>query len=128
MPREFFRSDRVADAIQRSLATAIRSEVRDPRLGLVNVNSVDVTRDLSLAKVYVTLVGAETDEQNEDAVKILNKAASFLRNVIAKEMTMRSVPKLSFFYDRTAVQGQKLSYLIDQAVASDSSNVKDDNQ
>lgn len=119
MPREFFRSDRVADAIQRSLATVIQTQVRDPRLGLINVNSVDVTRDLSTAKVYVTLVGAEEDDESKQAVKILNNAAGFLRNVIAKELTMRSVPRLSFFYDKTAVDGQKLSNLIDKAVSKD---------
>lgn len=120
MAREFFRSDRVADAIMRSLAVAIRSEIRDPRLGLVNINSVDVTRDLSIAKVYVTLVGVDDELENEDAADILNNAASFLRNIIAKELTMRSVPRLSFFYDKTAVQGQKLSSLINKAVAEDS--------
>ena len=59
MPREFTRNDRVADALQRELAQLIRDEVRDPRLGLVNITAVEVSRDLSSAKVFVNLVGAE---------------------------------------------------------------------
>jgi len=131
MAREFFRSDRIADAILRSLAVAIRSEIRDPRIGLVNINSVDVTRDLSIAKVYVTLVGVDDEDENKEAAEILNNAASFLRNIIAKELTMRSVPRLSFFYDRTAVQGQMISTLINKAVAEDtakSGNTPDSDQ
>ena len=61
MAREFTRSDRVADAVQRLLAQMIPAEIRDPRVGMVNVNSVDVARDLSIAKVYVTVVGAEKE-------------------------------------------------------------------
>ena len=118
MAREFTRSDRVADAVQRSLAQMIPMEIRDPRVGMVNINDVDVARDLSIAKVYVTIVGAEPDEC-EQAVAVLNKAAGFLRSLISKEMTMRSTPRLEFFYDATAHKGQALSSLIDKAVASD---------
>ena len=125
MPREFFRSDRVADAIQRSLASLIQKEVRDPRLGMVNINSVTVARDLSLAKVYVTVVGATGDRENEVAVDVLNKAASFLRNQISKDLTMRSTPRLQFHYDKVAIEGQALSALIDRAVAEDAAHHTD---
>ena len=119
MAKEFHRSDRVADAIQRSLALLIQQEVRDPRVGMVNINDVTVTRDLSYAKVFVTLVGAEDDEACETSVAILNKASPFLRNLVAKELTTRITPRLQFFYDKTSVRGQELSNLIDRAVASD---------
>ena len=66
MPREFTRSDRVSDAIQRILAQVIPSEIRDPRIGLVNINEVTVTRDMAYAKVYVTFVGVD-DEQESTA-------------------------------------------------------------
>ena len=126
MPREFFRSDRVADAIQRSLAQLIQQEVRDPRVGMVNINSVTVARDLSLAKVYVTFVGAESEQESESGVDVLNKAASFLRNLVSKDLTMRSTPRIQFFYDKVAVHGQSLSALIDKAVAEDESHHIDD--
>lgn len=118
MAREFTRSDRVADAVQRALAQAIPSEIRDPRVGMVNVNSVDVSRDLSTAKIYITVVGAEPDIC-EQAAKVLNNAAGFLRSHISKDLTMRSSPKLQFYYDVTSHQGQILSSLIDKAIASD---------
>ena len=119
MAREFKRSDRVGDAIQRNLAQLIQREIRDPRIGMVNINDVVVTRDLAYAKVYVTFVGCESDEESEAAAKLLNKAAGFLRTQMSREMKMRSTPKLTFYYDKTAVHGQALSHLIDRAVESD---------
>lgn len=119
MAREFKRSDRVGDAIQRNVAQLIQQEIRDPRIGMVNINDVVVTRDLAYAKVYVTFVGSESDEESVEAAKLLNKASGFLRAQLSKEMNMRSTPRLTFYYDKTAVYGQALSHLIDKAVASD---------
>jgi ribosome-binding factor A len=125
MPREFTRSDRVSDAIQRILGQVIAQEIRDPRIGLVNINAVTVTRDMAYAKVYVTFVGADETESLA-AAAVLNKASGFLRGFIAKELIMRSVPKLQFIYDKTAIRGQELSYLIDRAMKEDSLHEHDD--
>jgi ribosome-binding factor A len=125
MPREFTRSDRVSDAIQRILGQVIAQEIRDPRIGLVNINAVTVTRDMAYAKVYVTFVGADENE-SVAAASVLNKASGFLRGFIAKELIMRSVPKLQFIYDKTAIRGQELSFLIDRAMKEDSLHVHDD--
>ena len=119
MAKEFSRSDRVADAIQRILATTIRQEVRDPRVGMVNVNDVTVTRDMAYAKVYVTFVGRDSDTESREAAGALNHAAGFLRGIVAKELDIRITPKLRFIYDKTSVEGQKLSNLIDKAIAED---------
>ncbi|MDZ7922582.1 MAG: 30S ribosome-binding factor RbfA [Marinagarivorans sp.] len=127
MAREFTRSDRVADAVQRLLAQLIPAEIRDPRVGMVNINAVDVARDLAIAKVYITVVGAEP-EACEQAAGILNNAAGFLRTLIGKELTMRSSPKLQFYYDVTAHKGQHLSGLIDKAIAADKAKQADDSQ
>lgn len=126
MPREFTRSDRVSDAIQRILGQIIQREVRDPRIGMVNINAVTVTRDMAYAKVYVTFVGAETEAESIAAASVLNKASGFLRTFIAKELIMRSVPKLQFIYDKTAIRGQELTYLINRALAEDSQHVHDE--
>ena len=126
MPREFTRSDRVSDAIQRILGQVIAQEIRDPRIGLVNINAVTVTRDMAYAKVYVTFVGAESEPESVAAASVLNKASGFLRGFIAKELIMRSVPKLQFIYDKTAIRGQELSYLIERAVREDSLHEHDD--
>lgn len=125
MPREFTRSDRVSDAIQRILAQVIAQEIRDPRIGMVNINAVTVTRDMAYAKVYVTFVGAD-EAESLAAASVLNKAGGFLRTFIAKELIMRTVPKLQFIYDKTAIRGQELSFLIDRAIKEDSTHVHDE--
>jgi ribosome-binding factor A len=119
MPKEFSRNVRVADQIQRSLAQLIQSDIADPRLGLVNVNAVDVSRDYANARVYVTFVGDEAAGNVEQSMAILNKAAGYLRGLLAKELNSRTTPRLSFVYDKTSVEGQRLSRLIDQAVRAD---------
>lgn len=126
MPREFTRSDRVSDAIQRILAQIIPQEVRDPRIGMVNINDVTVTRDMAYAKVFVTFVGAETEADSLQRAAVLNKAAGFLRTFLAKELSMRTVPKLQFIYDKTAIRGQEISVLIDRAIREDNEHVHDD--
>ena len=126
MPREFTRSDRVSDAIQRILGQVIAQEIRDPRIGLVNINAVTVTRDMAYAKVFVTFVGSESEQESLEAASVLNKASGFLRGFIAKELIMRSVPKLQFIYDKTAIRGQELSYLIERAIAEDNTHPKDE--
>lgn len=119
MPREFTRNDRVSDALQRELAELIRDEVRDPRLSMVNVTAVEVNRDLANAKVFVTFVGAETEEACEQAAEVLNGAAGFLRSQVAKRMQMRTTPKLRFIYDKSGKRGQDISALIDHALNTD---------
>lgn len=118
MAKEFNRADRIGDAIQRFLAQIIPQELRDPRIGLVNINDVRVSRDLAYAKVYVTFVGSD-ESTSLEGVEALNKAAGYLRSFLAKELTSRSVPRLQFIYDKTAIEGQELSSLIDRAVAKD---------
>lgn len=128
MPREFKRSDRVADAIQRSLAQIIQMEVRDPRLGMVNINAVSVTKDLSLAKVYVTFVGQDGEAADEKKVDVLNNASSFIRGLMAKDINIRTTPRLAFIYDKSVVHGQQLTDLIDRAVSSDKAHHPDDEE
>lgn len=126
MPREFTRSDRVSDAIQRLLGQVIPQEIRDPRIGMVNINAVTVTRDMAFAKVYVTFVGVDDEKSSLEAAAVLNKASGFLRTFVAKELSMRTVPKLQFIYDKTSIRGQELSSLIDKAIAQDSLHPKDE--
>ncbi len=127
MPREFFRSDRVSDAIQRLLGQLIPQEIRDPRVGMININQVTVSRDMAHAKVYVTFVG-DDEAKSLEAVSVLNKASGFLRTFVARELDMRTVPKLQFFYDKTAIRGQEISSLIDRALAEDKRHQDDDGQ
>ena len=126
MAREFHRADRVADAMRRELAQLIQQEVRDPRVGMVNVNDVEVSRDLSTAKVYVTLVGEDDPAAIKDSMDVLNRAAGFLRSQLARAIQMRTIPRLQFRYDETSVRGQELSALIDKAVKADKAHRPDD--
>jgi ribosome-binding factor A len=106
------RSARIADQIQRSLAELIRLEVRDPRVGLVTLTGVELSRDQSHAKVFFTVLGAESSE----ALAGLQNAAGFLRSGLAHELTTRKVPELHFAYDDSVERGVRLSRLIDEAV------------
>lgn len=119
MPREFTRNDRVSDALQRELAELIRDEVRDPRLKMVNITAVEVNRDLANAKVFVTFVGTDSEDESRQATDVLNGASGFLRSLLAKRMQMRTTPRLHFIYDPTSKRGQDLSALIDAAVNTD---------
>lgn len=119
MAREYSRTQRVADFLKQELATLIQFEVRDPRVGMVSVTDVEVSRDLSYAKVYVTVLGKDTEEEAKESVDALNKAAGFLRSQIARSNNARTTPRLRFYFDSSVGRGQYLTGLIDKAVLSD---------
>jgi ribosome-binding factor A len=119
MPREYSRTQRVGDFLKQELATLIQFEVRDPRVGMVSITDVEVSRDLAHAKVYMTVLGKDTKEEAEESVAVLNKAAGFLRSQLARNNNARTTPKLHFHFDGSVVRGQYLSDLIEHAVAED---------
>ncbi|MFL2855520.1 MAG: 30S ribosome-binding factor RbfA [Pseudohongiellaceae bacterium] len=137
------RVQRVADQIQRELATLIQLEVKDPRVGMVSITGVDVSRDLAYAKIFVTVLNTLSDDgevndstlsapgeldklEIEENLKALKKASGFLRTMLAKRLRIRSVPKLEFHYDGSIERGQQLSSLIDDALAADRKLQSDD--
>ncbi len=107
----------MGEQIQRELATLIHDEIDDPRLGLVSISAVEVSRDLSHAKVFFSTLGEQQDADNSLAV--LQGAAGFLRHSLGKRLTMRHVPQLHFKQDHSLEQGARLSALIDSAVRAD---------
>jgi ribosome-binding factor A len=115
MPRDFSRTRRVADQIQRELAELIRDEIRDPRVGSVTVSEVRVSRDLGYAEVYVTGLGMD-EPASRQMVDALNGAAGFLRRRLAGRMRLRTVPAPRFHYDPVFDQGARLSRLIDDVI------------
>jgi len=137
VPREFSRGRRVADHIQKELAVLIQQEVKDPRLGLVTINEVKVSRDLGFADVYFTSFSSDTfrvndsldEDDNEDAereernslspAEVLENAAGFLRSRLAKSLSTRTTPKLRFHYDHTIEQGAKMTQAIKKAIEGD---------
>ncbi len=122
MAKDYSRKERVADYLIRELSVLIQREVRDPRLSMVNITAAEVSRDMGYAKIWVTFVDIEDEQQQIDALKTLNNAAGFLRSLLAKDMQMRTVPKLRFIYDESIHRGAYLSSLIDEVVAKDRSN------
>ena len=126
MTSDYPRSHRVADFIQRELAGLIRTEVKDPRVSpMMTIASVEVSRDLSVAKVYFSLFDPEERKETQDA---LERASGFLRRQLARQMNTRSVPQLRFYYDDSAERGAHMSALIADAVASNTTaddSVKD---
>ena len=121
MPKEYSRSERVADFIKREVALLLQRELRDPRVSNTNVNAVIVSRDMSTAKIYVTFFDKETAEEAKQAVEVLNGAAGFIRTQVASQHSMRSTPKLRFYFDDSVRQGEHLSNLIDRAIAGSGS-------
>ncbi len=121
MAKDFARTERVAEQIQRELAELLRLEVKDPRVRMVTLTGVEVARDYSHAKVfYTTLQGADKAVQQG-----LERASGFLRSQLAHSMKLRVMPQLHFVYDTSVERGARLSQLIDEAVASDSTHPKD---
>jgi ribosome-binding factor A len=111
MPREFSRSQRVAAQMQRELALIIQSEIRDPRLGLITINEVELSRDLAVAKVYFTVLGKARDQIKKDH-DILNRSIPFIRRELGKRMRIRLLPELRFIYDESLDKGMRIDRLI----------------
>lgn len=117
MPKDYSRSLRVADQIQRELADLIQNEIKDPRIKQITLTSVEVTRDYSHAKVfYTTLASKEEIFLIENG---LEHAKGFLRSNLSHRMKLRITPELHFVYDESVERGARLSKLIDDAVAQD---------
>ena len=128
MAREYSRTQRVADFLQQELANLIQFEVRDPRVGMVSITGVEVSRDLGHAKVFVTVLGKDTEEEAADSIEALNRAAGFLRSQIARINNARITPKLVFYFDQSVGRGRYLSGLIDKAISADKKFADDDEQ
>jgi ribosome-binding factor A len=124
MTKEFPRASRIADQIQRDLSDLIKLEVKDPRVSLVTISAVEVTRDLSHAKVYVTSLAPEHSPEQTTAA--LQHAAGFLRSQLARGLKLRTVPQLQFVYDVSVERGIHVSDLIDRAVAEDHARAGDE--
>jgi ribosome-binding factor A len=107
------RPQRLGDLIQRELSELIRLELRDPRVGMITLTSVDVSPDMSHAKVFFTML--EKDKL-ADTLQGLARSAGFLRSQLAKRIKMYTTPELRFAYDESVERGDQLSRLIDTAL------------
>ncbi|MFK4752627.1 MULTISPECIES: 30S ribosome-binding factor RbfA [Oceanospirillaceae] len=131
MPKDYSRTSRLSEQIQRELALKIQFEMKDPRLGMVTLNHVKVAKDLGYADIYFTVMGArgETDQEIQaQTVAILNDAAGYLRSELARILTTRITPMLRFHYDESMDRGHHLTGLIRQARDKDKANQASDEQ
>ena len=117
MPRDFPRSRRIAEQVQRELSDIIRLELKDPRVGMITLTDVEVTPDNAHARVYFTLLGEAS--HIEEAAAGLQHAAGYLRSQLAQRLRLRVVPQLHFEHDASVERGIRVSQLIDAAVAED---------
>jgi ribosome-binding factor A len=117
VPREFSRSRRIEENLKRLLAELVRREVKDPRVGLVTITAVEVSRDLTHAKIYFTPFAGQGDAA--ESLQALRHAAGFLRHELRHELRLRVVPELDFRIDESIERGARVSTLIADAVASD---------
>ncbi len=116
MAKDYSRSDRLASQIQRELSALITRELKDPRLMQPIILDVEVTRDLSLAKVYFSVLRPEDSDDTREA---LNHAAGFLQRELGKVIKSRLTPRLKFIFDDTDIRGRRMDELIDSVIAKD---------
>lgn len=124
MPKEFERTRRVAEQIQRELAVLIQQELKDPRLGMITISAVQVSKDMSTAKVFITVFNEAQDRAN--TLEALQHATGFLQHELGRSLRLRTIPKLRFIYDESIVRGAELSALIDKAVKEDRAKHNED--
>lgn len=119
MPREFSRHERVARQIQRELAEVIQREVKDPQVGFATVNDVEVTRDLAVARVYVSVLSPSDADAKRLSIEALNRASNFIHGQVSKRMRMRHVPELRFILDESIERGLHMDALLKATRSTD---------
>lgn len=126
MSREFKRSDRVAQELQKEVAIILQREVKDPRIGMVTVSDVEVSRDLAYAKIFVTFLFDNDQEAIKQGMRGLEKASPYIRSLVGKAMRLRIVPELRFIYDESLVEGMRMSNLVSNVIREDEAKHKED--
>ncbi|CAH0526772.1 30S ribosome-binding factor RbfA [Vibrio hippocampi] len=118
MSKEFSRTQRVAQQLQKELALILQREVRDSRLGMVTISDVEVSRDLAYAKVFVTFlcVGEQTPESS---IAALREHETHIRMMLGKRIRLRLTPEVRFQYDNTLVEGMRMSNLVSEVLSED---------
>jgi ribosome-binding factor A len=123
MPREFSRSERMAEQLRRELAEIVRDEINDPRLGFISFTEVRMSRDLSHAVIYCSVLNSE---DQVESIEVLNRAVGFIRKEIARRIRARIVPTLKFVIDDSVTRGVAMDDLIREAIKSDKKNDGDE--
>jgi len=120
MPKDFSRSARVAEVIQREVAYIIQQGMNDPRAAAVTITHAKVTRDMSSARIYFIMQGDEPEVKETE--KVLNKASGFIRHELTGRVDLRHIPKLIFTFDQSIERGIRIGKLIEDVMKEDSGN------
>lgn len=118
MAKEFSRTDRFSQQMQREVAQILQREIKDPRVVMVTVSDVEVSRDLAHAKVFVTFLNDDEGSRKE-ALKVLNEASGYIRSLLGKRIKARVTPQLRFEYDPSLAEGIRMTKLVNEATARD---------
>ena len=119
MQKEFGRDSRLAQQIQQEMALILQREIKDPRLHrMITVSDVEVSKDLSHAKVYVTFLGLDSDKVDLN-LTILNDASGYIRSLIAKRIQTRIVPTVRFYFDKSLDEGIRMANLVESVRKTD---------
>jgi ribosome-binding factor A len=106
------RVGRVGEQIKKELSQIVQSELKDPRIGFLTVTGVELTNDLSIAKVYLSVLG--TDEEKEATLKALSSGSGYIRSELGKRIRLRKVPELQFKFDASIDYGSRIDTLLHQ--------------
>ncbi|MDV7106116.1 30S ribosome-binding factor RbfA [Vibrio sp. TH_r3] len=118
MSKEFSRTQRVSQQLQKELALILQREVRDSRIGMVTISDVEVSRDLAYAKVFVTFL-CVGDQTPETSLAALKEHETHVRMMLGKRIRLRLTPEVRFTYDNTLVEGMRMSNLVSEVVSDD---------
>ncbi|SIN72592.1 30S ribosome-binding factor RbfA [Salinivibrio sp. ES.052] len=125
MGKDFSRTDRVGHQLQKEIALILQREIKDPRIGMVTVSDVQISRDLAYAKVFVTFLTVDEQAPTE-SLKALNEASGYIRSLVGKAIRLRITPELTFVFDESLTEGIRISNLVSKAVRSDNERRDDD--
>ena len=125
MRKRSIKMDRINEDVYRTLSEIIRNEVKDPRVGpMTSITSVEVAKDLKTAKIYVSVLGDEGALSG--TMEGLTSSAGFIRGRLAKELNLRNTPELRFMADSSIAYGMKMSKMIDEVIAKDRENTREE--
>ena len=118
MAKSFNRTDRVSQEVKKAVALILQKEFNDPKLGMITVSDVEVSRDIAYAKIYVTFLFDE-QEKVDYGMEVLTEASGYIRSLLGKAVKLRVTPELTFVYDKTLTEGIALANAVTSATEAD---------
>lgn len=107
-----FRPERLAEAIKKEISELLREELKDPRIGFVSITSVEVSKDLRYANVFVSVFGEPA--QQKASIEALQKAQGFIRGELGRRIRLRYTPEITFKLDQSISHGSRIIALMEE--------------